>query len=146
MIPVSVIQYARRLEAMQGEALALCADLIARSEQLSGAEAIGHDALARELEQIGKVIGNYMPRLRKHVGELEPVADEPPGDIVDLLRENEPYGDARERLWTLFTGIQNKLADNGRTIPAATSDEILIYARLYPHMGWMVKPGAVEVI
>jgi hypothetical protein len=145
-VPIAVIQYARRFEAMQTEALMLAAELVTQSEQVSGAEAIGLDALARELEQVGKVISNYMPRIRKHVGDLDPVADEPPAEIVDLVRENEPFGDARERLWSLFIGIQNKLADNGRTIPAPTSEDVVLYARLYPHLGWLTKPGAVEII
>jgi len=69
-----------------------------------------------------------------------------PEALLDLVRENEPYGDTRERLWSVFVSIQHKLADDGKTMPKATSEEVLLYTRLYPHMGWMAKPGAVEVI
>jgi hypothetical protein len=87
----------------------------------------------------------------KAVAEPEPVLPVPkpesiPPEFLDLVRENEPYGDTRERLWSVFVSIQHKLADDGKTMPKATSEEVLLYTRLYPHMGWLAKPGAVEVI
>lgn len=145
-VPVAVIQFARRLEAMQGEALGLFSDLIAQSEQTSGAEAIGLDALARELEQVGKVIGNYMPRIRKHVGELGPIADEPPSDISDLIRENEPFGEARDRLRQRYLDAQSRIADKGTSMPPPTTEDYVIFGRLFPHMGWLSKPGSVEIV
>jgi hypothetical protein len=45
--------------------------LNANAEQASGAEALGYDALARELDQLSKVYRNYMPRIYKHVGEID---------------------------------------------------------------------------
>jgi hypothetical protein len=82
------------------------------------------------------------PEVPEAVEEPETV----PPELLDLVRENEPYGDTRERLWSVFVSIQHKLADDGKTMPKATSEEVLLYTRLYPHMGWLAKPGAVEVI
>lgn len=146
MIPESTIQLARDIIAMQARAVAECELLTAASEQVSGAESIGKAALAAECEQVGKVLANYMPRIMKHVGEITPAADEAPADILDLVRENEPHGEARERLWALFRNAQTMIADNGKSLPAPTSDDYMIFARLYPHLGWLAKSGAVEVV
>ena len=146
MIPESTLRLARDIIALQARALAEHKMLTAASEQASGAEAVGKAALAAELEQVGKVLSNYMPRIMKHVGELTPQTDEAPMEILDLLRENEPHGEARERLWTLFRNAQTLIADNGKNLPSPTSDDYMLFARLYPHLGWMAKSGAVEVI
>lgn len=78
MIPESTIQLARDIIALQARAVAESQMLTAASDQSSGAEAIGHAALAAELEQVGKVLGNYMPRIMKHVGEIDKLAEEAP--------------------------------------------------------------------
>jgi hypothetical protein len=145
-IPTQVVIFARSLDGLMGTLPTLHENLIAQSDEASGPEAIGYAALATELEQLQKVYKNYMPRIYKHVGDLAFFEDDVPADLLDLVRENEPYGDARERLWSVFVSIQHKLADDGKTMPKATSEEVLLYTRLYPHMGWMAKPGAVEVI
>lgn len=146
MIPESTIQLARDIIALQARALAEHKMLTEASEQASGAEAVGKAALAAELEQIGKVLRNYMPRIMKHVGELDPLSNETPREILDLIRENEPHGEARERLWGLFRNAQTMIADNGKSLPPPTSDDYMIFARLYPHLGWLAKSGAVEVV
>ena len=145
-IPNEILAFARGMQSFMAEAL-LHADTLTRmSEQTSGPEAIGHAALATELEQTGKVLRNYMPRLMKHVGELDPMTEAPPTAILDLVRENEPHGEARERLWFLFREAQSLIADNGQHLPPPTSQHFMLFARLYPHLGWLARSGAVEVI
>lgn len=146
MIPESTLQLARDMLALQARALAEHKMLAEASNQASGAEAVGKAALAAELEQVGKVLSNYMPRIMKHVGEITPAPDEVPADVLDLMRENEPHGEARERLWVLFRNAQTMIVANGKSLPAPTSDDYMIFARLYPHLGWLAKSGAVEVI
>lgn len=145
-IPTEILAFARTIDGLTAEAAHHAATLISMSEEQSGPQALGYDALASEMEQVSKVLKNYLPRLMKHVGDLPEISDAIPEQISDLVRENEAYGETRERLWTLFREIQNKLADNGRYLPAPTTEEIMVYARLYPHMGWLAKSGAVEVV
>jgi hypothetical protein len=145
-IPTEILAFARTIDGLTAEAAQHAKTLIAMSETESGPQALGYDALASEMEQISKVLKNYLPRVMKHVGDLPEPANVVPEQIADLARESEPFGETRERLWTLFREIQNKLADNGRYLPAPTSEEIMLYARLYPHMGWLAKSGAVEVV
>jgi hypothetical protein len=76
-IPANVIDFAQRLEAMQAEAVDLCAEQLAAAQLLSGAEAMGYEALAGELEQVGKVLANYMPRIMRHVASEVALAAEP---------------------------------------------------------------------
>jgi hypothetical protein len=71
MIPESTLQLARDIIALQARAVAESKLLTAASEQASGAEAVGQAALASEMEQVGKVLANYMPRLMKHIGEID---------------------------------------------------------------------------
>jgi len=145
-IPTQVLAFVRGIETTMAQARQHADTLTGMSEHASGPEAIGYAALAVELEQVGKVLRNYMPRLMKHVGEMPEASDEVPEPLADLARESEPYGETRERLWALFIGIQHKLADDGKTMPKATGDEVILYTRLYPHMGWLAKPGAVEIL
>lgn len=145
-IPTEVLAFARGMQSFMAEALSHADTLTLMSEQASGPEAIGHATLATELEQVGKVLRNYMPRIMKHVGELDPLTDEPPTEILDLVRENEPHGEARERLWSLFREAQSLIADNGQNLPPPTSEHFMLFARLYPHLGWLARSGAVDVI
>jgi hypothetical protein len=71
MIPDTTLQLARDLIALQSRALAESLMLTAASDQASGAEAVGKAALASECEQVGKVLSNYMPRIMKHIGEVD---------------------------------------------------------------------------
>lgn len=145
-IPTQIVAFVRNMESMMADAGNHAGTLTDMSDHASGVEALGYAALAVELEQVSKVLRNYIPRMLKHVGELPDPVDEVPEQLADLVRENEPHGETRERLWSLFRDIQNKLADNGKYLPVPTTEEILLYAKLYPHMGWMAKPGAVEIL
>jgi hypothetical protein len=145
-IPNEVLVFARGIDTLMLEAARLSEMLTAQSEQASGAEAIGKATLAAELEQFSKVYRNYMPRIYKHVGEITPPTEETPSAILDLMRENEPHGEGRERLWSLFREAQSLIADNGQNLPPPTSEHFMLFARLYPHLGWLARSGAVEVI
>lgn len=145
-IPSNALAILRDVISMSERAETCYEELLTMSEQASGAEAVGIDALAAEVEQVAKVLKNYMPRLLKHVGELEPAMNAVPDGLGDLVRENEAYGDTRDRLWQAFLDCQTKIADNGKSLPLPTSEEILLYGRLFPHMGWLSKPSAVEII
>jgi hypothetical protein len=100
MIPDSTLLLARDMLALQARAIAEHELLTAAANQASGAEAVGKAALAAELEQVGKVLSNYMPRIMKHVGEIdlltEPSIPEflketrPPDDIVDIINWSAP--------------------------------------------------------
>jgi hypothetical protein len=145
-IPTEILAFARGMRTFMSEARVHAETLTRMSEQTSGVEAVGHAALASELEQVGKVLGNYMPRVMKHVGEITPPTEETPQAVIDLMRENEPHGEARERLWALFREAQSLIADNGQNLPMPTSEHYMLFARLYPHLGWLARSGAVEII
>jgi hypothetical protein len=87
-IPTEIIDFAQRLEAMRAEAITLCAEQLDAAQLLSGAEAMGHEALAEELEQVGKVLGNYMPRIMRHISSEVAVEEEP-----EIVAEPEPEGE-----------------------------------------------------
>jgi hypothetical protein len=70
-IPTQVLDFARALDKLMADGAELARQAHASSEQASGAEALGHFALATELDQLAKVYRNYMPRIYKHVGELD---------------------------------------------------------------------------
>jgi hypothetical protein len=85
MIPDSTLRLARDLMALQARALAEHVLLTEAANQASGAEAVGKAALASECEQVGKVLANYIPRIMKHVGEIDPpTEDVPSGRIAEL--------------------------------------------------------------
>lgn len=90
MIPESTLQLARDIIALQARALDEHKLLAAASEQASGAEAVGKAALATELEQVGKVLSNYMPRIMKHVGEISFVSEPIPVEVPEFLQDNPP--------------------------------------------------------
>ena len=62
-----------------------------------------------------------------------------PVGLADLLRENEPYGEAQARLWALYVGLQNKLM-----LGLASEADARLHTRLHGHLAWISK-GAVEV-
>lgn len=98
MIPETTLQLARDIIALQARALDEHKMLAAASEQASGAEAVGKAALAAELEQVGKVLANYMPRIMKHVGEIRPLSQDDDVPIPDFLKTPEPPPEVAETL------------------------------------------------
>lgn len=69
----------------------------------------------------------------------EPEPDHPPAGLADLIRENEPHGEARTRLMALYVNLQNKLM-----LGLASDAEGKMHTRLHGHLGWLAK-GAAEV-
>jgi hypothetical protein len=145
-IPNEVLAFARTIDALTAEAAAHAATLTAMSEKESGPQALGYAALASELEQIGKVLRNYIPRLMKHVGELAPNENEVPSELADLVRENEPHGTTRERLWQLYVNAQSRIADGGKSMEPATEQDYALFKKLHPHLNWLAKKGSVEIV
>jgi hypothetical protein len=79
------------------------------------------------------------------VAEPEPVLPEPepetvPEALLDLVRENEPYGDTQTRLWELYLELNGKLM-----LGLATEEDARLHTRLHGHLAWISK-GAAEVI
>lgn len=154
MIPDSTLLLARDLMALKVRALAECELLTEAANQASGAEAVGKAALASECEQVGKVLANYMPRIMKHVGEIDlmtqPVIPEflqsVPDELADLVRENEPHGETKTRLWQLYVNLQSRIADNGRSMDLPTTEQYALHSRLSRHLDWIRGTGAVDVI
>lgn len=62
-----------------------------------------------------------------------------PEAIADLVRENEPYGEAKARLMALYISLQNKLM-----LDLASEAEGRTHTRLHGHLAWMAK-GAADV-
>jgi hypothetical protein len=69
MIPETTLQLGRDIVALQARAIAECETLLEMAAQAAGAEAISATALARECEQVGKVLTNYMPRILQYLEE-----------------------------------------------------------------------------
>ena len=106
MIPESTLQLARDIIALQARAVAESKMLTAASDQASGAEAVGQAALASEMEQVGKVLSNYMPRLMKHIGELDAsIFDD---FIAREAQEGEDRAATIARLQLLFEVLTNR--------------------------------------
>jgi hypothetical protein len=79
------------------------------------------------------------------VAEPEPVLPEPkpetvPEALLDLVRENEPYGDTQTRLWELYLELNGKLM-----LGLATEEDAKLHTRLHGHLAWISK-GAAEVV
>jgi hypothetical protein len=79
------------------------------------------------------------------VAEPEPVLPEPepetvPEALLDLVRENEPYGDTQTRLWELYLELNGKLM-----LGLATEEDARLHTRLHGHLAWISK-GAAEVV
>jgi hypothetical protein len=81
----------------------------------------------------------------KAVAEPEPVLPVPepetvPEALLDLVRENEPYGDTQTRLWELYLELNGKLM-----LGLATEEDARLHTRLHGHLAWISK-GAAEVV
>jgi hypothetical protein len=79
------------------------------------------------------------------VAEPEPVLPVPepetvPEALLDLVRENEPYGDTQKRLWELYLELNGKLM-----LGLATEEDARLHTRLHGHLAWISK-GAAEVV
>jgi hypothetical protein len=156
MIPPTTLQIAHDLIALQGRAAEESAALTAASEACEGAEAVGIAALAKEMEQVGKVLTNYIPRLMQHIGEIQQEAgmqvghmDEPedvaippfltpdPMDAVpDALRLLAEPGESTQamqaRLWSLYLELNGKLMLN-----LASPEEIALHTKLHNDLHWI---------
>jgi hypothetical protein len=69
MIPETTLQLARDIVALQARAIAECETLLEMAAQATGTDAVSTTALARECEQVGKVLTNYMPRILQYLEE-----------------------------------------------------------------------------
>jgi hypothetical protein len=79
------------------------------------------------------------------VAEPEPVLPVPepqsiPPELLDLVREDEPYGDTQTRLWELYLELNGKLM-----LGLATEEDARLHTRLHGHLAWISK-GAAEVL
>lgn len=72
--------------------------------------------------------------------------DAVPHEISDLVRENEPHGEAKGRLWKIYVDLQSRIADNGKSMEPATAEQFALHSRLSRHLDWMRGTGAVDVI
>ena len=63
-----------------------------------------------------------------------------PEGLLDLVRENEPYGDTQTRLWDLYLELNGKLM-----LGLATEEDAKLHTRLHGHLAWISK-GAAEVV
>lgn len=159
MIPETTLTLARDLIALQARAVAEYALLISASEASEGAESVGKAALASEMQQVGKVLTNYIPRLMKHIGELPEEApvqvghmDEPepieiprflapdvsgdiPAGLIELAEPGETAAEMQARLWALWLEINGKLM-----LGLASTDEIALHTRLHNELHWFAPP------
>jgi hypothetical protein len=159
MIPETTLTLARDLIALQARAVAEYALLISASEASEGAESVGQAALASEMQQVGKVLTNYIPRLMKHIGELPEEApvqvgqmDEPepieiprflapdplegiPAGLIELAEPGETAAAMQARLWALWLEINGKLM-----LGLASSEEIALHSRLHNELHWFAPP------
>jgi hypothetical protein len=150
MIPETTLTLARDLIALQARAVAEYALLTAASEASEGVESVGKAALASEMQQVGKVLTNYIPRLMKHIGELPEEApmqvghmDEPelieiprflapdvsgdiPAGLIELAEPGETAAEMQARLWALWLEINGKLM-----LGLASQEEIALHTRLH---------------
>ena len=79
------------------------------------------------------------------VAEPEPVLPVPepesiPPELLDLVREDEAYGDTQTRLWELYLELNGKLM-----LGLATEEDAKLHTRLHGHLAWISK-GAAEVV
>jgi hypothetical protein len=162
MIPETTLQLARDLIALQARAKAEQIALTAAAEASEGVESIGQAALASEMQQVGKVLTNYIPRLMKHIGEIDPPAEETPvqvghmdepepieiprvlapdvsGDIpaglIELAEPGETAAEMQARLWALWLEINGKLM-----LGLASQEEIALHTRLHNELHWFAPP------
>jgi hypothetical protein len=162
MIPETTLQLARDLIALQARAKAEYALLTDAAKASEGAESVGKAALASEMHQVGKVLTNYIPRLLKHIGEIDPPAEETPvqvghmdepepieiprflapdvsGDIpaglIELAEPGETAAEMQTRIWALWLEINGKLM-----LGLASTDEIALHTRLHNELHWFAPP------
>ena len=164
MIPETTLTLARDLIALQARAAAECVALTAASEASEGAESVGQAALAKEMEQVGKVLTNYIPRLMQHIGELpetQPAEEIPvqvgqlevpeeieiprflapdvsgdiPAGLIELAEPGETAAAMQARLWALWLEINGKLM-----LGLASSEEIALHTRLHNELHWFAPP------
>ena len=77
------------------------------------------------------------------VAEPEAILPEPesiPPELLDLVREDEAYGDTQTRLWELYLELNGKLM-----LGLATEEDAKLHTRLHGHLAWISK-GAAEVV
>ena len=70
----------------------------------------------------------------------EPEPETVPAELLDLVREDEPYGDTQTRLWELYLELNGKLM-----LGLATEEDAKLHTRLHGHLAWISK-GAAEVV
>jgi hypothetical protein len=63
-----------------------------------------------------------------------------PAELLDLVREDEAYGDTQTRLWELYLELNGKLM-----LGLATEEDAKLHTRLHGHLAWISK-GAAEVV
>jgi len=159
MIPETTLTLARDLIALQARAVAEYALLISASEASEGAESVGKAALASEMQQVGKVLTNYIPRLMKHIGELPEetpmqvgqlevpeeieiprflapdVSGDIPAGLIELAEPGETAAEMQARLWALWLEINGKLM-----LGLASQEEIALHTRLHNELHWFAPP------
>ena len=159
MIPETTLTLARDLMALQARAKAEQIALTAAAEASEGAESVGQAALAKEMEQVSKVLTNYIPRLMQHIGDLpeevpmqvgqldepEPIeiprflAPDPlegiPAGLIELAEPGETSAQMQTRLWALWLEINGKLM-----LGLASSEEIALHSRLHNELHWFAPP------
>lgn len=164
MIPETTLTLARDLIALQARAKAEQIALTAAAEASEGAESVGQAALAKEMEQVSKVLTNYIPRLMQHIGEIpetqpaeeipvqvgqmdepEPIeiprflAPDPlegiPAGLIELAEPGETSAQMQARLWALWLEINGKLM-----LGLASTEEIALHSRLHNELHWFAPP------
>jgi len=73
------------------------------------------------------------------LSEPKPEANPVPEAIRDLIRENEPHGEAQDRLLALYRSLGNKLMLN-----LASEADGRLHSRLHGSLRWIDR-GAVDV-
>jgi hypothetical protein len=72
--------------------------------------------------------------------EPEPALSEVPEGLIDLIRENEPYGAQAEELMVIYNALTNKIMLN-----LATDVDRALHSRLVGSLDW-IRRKAAEVI
>ena len=99
------------------------------------------------IKEVEKVVYRDRPKTNleraiEENGKAEPKPDpEPPAEIAELLREDEAYGAAAERLAKEMAALDNK-----RFLKISTPADERKYETLKKAMRWFEARGAVEVI
>jgi hypothetical protein len=140
-----------------GESLAR--DMLGDWHALNAAVNDPRDAIVAEIETLVEAGPAIEPEIEPlaepepvpvHMAEPEPVEipaflaeppdqSEPPEAVRELIRENEPHGEAQDRLLALYRMLGNKLM-----LGLASEDEGRLHSRLHGSLHWIDR-GAVEV-